>query len=241
MTPALPFNPPLVSMLGDVFAQTRSILNDDDAANWPDPRLMGKARFAFQELESELLLWGIPLLHTNILSMDVPAVSSTSTTDLDLSTLPGYPVDMILPIWMKERMKNETRENFVDMVETSFIPNVSVDTALRYWTWREGRIYLLGALVDNQIQLRYQRLLPSPGVNTDSIFVPLGQLFLAYRVASLAMESLKEWDSSDRFMLMAKENLDRLMRHNVKQQQNVPAKRRPYHRGLGRTRVLRDY
>jgi hypothetical protein len=219
------------------------MLNDEEAANWPDQKMLGKARFAFQELEAELLLWGIPLLSTVIMTMDVPKVNTATfiDMDLDLSQLPGYPSDMVLPIWLKERIKNEARENFVDMVETAYIPNVSVDTALRYWNWREGRIFVLGALLDNQVQIRYQRVIPTPGVNTDTIFVPMAQLFLSYRIASLCMESLKQWDASDRFKNLAEENMERLMRHNVKQQQNVPAKRRPYHRGLGRTRVLRDF
>ena len=240
MTPA----PPLVMSVGDTLISTRGILNDEEATNWPDQKLIPKLRFAFQELEAELLLWGIPILSTTILVMTVPAwVPPTTKDDLDydMSALPGYPTDMILPIWMKERQLGESRENFVDMVETSYVPNVSIDTALRYWSWREGKIFLRGALWDNQIQLRYQRILPIPGVNTDSIFVPLGQLFLAYRTAALCAESIKDRVAKTDFLAQANYNLDRLIRMNVRQQQNIPAKRRPYHRGLGRTRVLRDY
>jgi len=239
---AIPFNTPLVSLLGDVLAQVRAILNDEEGANWPDQKLLKKAKFAFEEFEAELLLYGIPLLNTTVIKMTVPKLApSFIDQDFDLSTLSGYPTDMILPIWMKERILNEKRENFVDMVETSFIPNVSIDQALRYWTWREGRIYLLGALLDNEVQIRYQRLLPVPGVNTDTVFVPLAQLFIAYRTAALCMESIKDRQAKIDLNEQAVYNLDRLLRLFVKQQQNVPAKRRPYHRGLGRTRVLRDY
>jgi hypothetical protein len=237
-----PFAPPLVSLLGDVLAQTRGLLNDEEAANWPDQKLIKKARFAFEELEAELLLNDVPLLHQNIIKMTVPGISPpTPDTDLDLSTLPGYPSDMILPIWLKERMLHESRENFVDMVETSYVPNVTIDTALRYWTWRNGRIYLLGALLDSEIQIRYQSLLPTPNINTDTVFVPLAQLYLSFRTAALVCVTLKDKAGKDDFNAEAQFQLDRIMRINVKQMQNIPAKRRPYHRGLGRTRVLRDY
>jgi|SRR5215831_2539996 len=233
------------NLLGDVLYRARTHLNDDDGQNWPDPKLIPKAAQAFEELEADLILAGIPIINSQNIIFTVPAydINQNPTGEaLDLSTIPGYPTDMILPIWMKERGVGEQWRDFVDMTETDFAPITSVDNYLRYWTWYKGTITVMGCLQDRQVLLRYQRLLPVPGMNTDSIIVPLGQLYLSYRVAAIAaasqpaMRQLAQ-DLDDR----ASKNLDKIVRMNIKQQQNLPTKRRPYHRGYGRNRVLRDF
>jgi hypothetical protein len=174
----------------------------------------------------------------------VPAydINANNGKPLDLSTLPGYPRDMIMPIILKERQPGDQWRDFVDMIETDFAPITSTDMRLRYWTWYQGTIVVMGCLRNMEVLLRYQRFLPIPGIATDSIVVPLGQLHLSYRVAALAAFSQPDqrqlgMDLDSR----AQVNLDKIVRMNIKQQQNLPAKRRPYHRGQGRNRVLRDF
>jgi hypothetical protein len=229
-----------VRFLSDVFKQARTLLNDDDATNWPDYRLKTKAIVAFEELEAELIVAGIPIINSVSVIITVPAQTIDDDT-LDLSTVTGYPTDMILPIEMKERQIGDTNVAFIDMVEVDFIPNIDIDVFLHYWCWYQNTIILRGALNSTQVQLRYQRYLPVPDVNTDSLIVPLGQLFIANRVAALAYQSMgnrQMWlDLSD----IAKVNLNRILDMNIKELQDLPAKRRPYHRGYGRNRVLRDF
>lgn len=233
-----------INILSDVLARARTHLNDDEGANWPDYRLIPKAQQAFEELEAELYLAGIPIINTQNIVFTVPAysINANNGVPLDLSTIPGYPKDMIMPIWMKERRIGDQWRDFVDMVETDFPPVTTTDVYLRYWSWIGGKIVVMGCFNDTQVLLRYQRFLPLPGINTDSISVPLGQLHLAYRVAALAAASIPEMkqlaaDLDSR----AAVNLDKIVRMNIKQQQNLPTKRRPYHRGYGRNRVLRDF
>jgi hypothetical protein len=238
-----------VRYLSDVFKQARTLLNDDEAANWPDYRLHSKAIVAFEELEAELIVAGIPIINSVSVIITVPEVEpvlqvppiSQDDTNLDLSTVPGYPSDMILPIWVKERQVDQCNQDFVDMVEVDFIPNIDLDVYLHYWCWRENTIILRGALNPTQVQIRYQRYLPIPKVNTDSLVVPLGQLYIANRVAALAYQSLGNRQMWVDLSLTAKENLARILDMNIKELQDLPAKRRPYHRGYGRNRVLRDF
>ena len=233
-----------INLLNDVLIRARTLMNDDEGTNWPDYRLIPKAQQAFEELEAELYLAGIPIINSQNVIMTVPAynISAHNGNPLDMSTIPGYPKDMIMPIWMKERRVGDQWRDFVDMVETDFTPITTTDIYLRYWTWYQGKIILLGSLNDNQVLLRYQRFLPLPGVNTDSISVPLGQLHLSYRVAALAAASLPEMKALAADLdARSAVNLDKIVRMNIKQQQNLPTKRRPYHRGYGRNRVLRDF
>src|SRR5208337_2467740 len=225
-----------VAFLSDAYSRARTLLNDDESNNWTDYKLSQKAVLAFEELEAELLLAGIPIIHSISAILTVPAMT-TDDNNLDMSTVSGYPTDMILPIWMKERQLGQMNRDFVDMVEVDFMPNIDIDIYLHYWCWYQNTIMLRGALNPVQVELRYQRYLPIPEVNTDSLIVPLGQLFLANRIAALAYYSAgdrQKWqDLSDE----AKMNLNRIIDMNIKELQDMPAKRRPYHRGYGRNRV----
>jgi hypothetical protein len=239
-----PFPTQAVNLLNDVLTRARTHLNDDDGSNWPDPRLIPKAQQAFEELEADLILAGIPIINSQNTIFTVPAydINAHGGVPFDLSTLPAYPKDMIMPIQMKERDVWEQWRDFVDMIETDFAPITSTDLRLRYWTWYQGKIVVMGCLRDRQVLLRYQRFLPVPGLNSDSIIVPLGQLHLSYRTAALAALSQPTMrqlgmDLDQRAQI----NLDKIVRMNIKQQQNLPTKRRPYHRGYGRNRVLRDF
>ena len=50
---------------------------------------------------------------------------------------------MILPIWMKERQLGQWNQDFVDMVEVDFLPNIDLDVYLHYWCWYQNTILLL--------------------------------------------------------------------------------------------------
>lgn len=234
-----------VRFLSDAFKQARTLLNDDDAVNWPDYRLHSKAIVAFEELEAELIVAGIPIIQGVSVVINVPAIirpiPPNTTPQLDMSTLVGYPTDMILPIWMKERQVGQFNQDFVDMVEVDFLPNIDLDVYLHYWCWFQNTIMLLGALNPLQVQLRYQRYLTIPKVNTDSLIVPLGQLYIANRVAALAYQSIGNRQMWQDLTSVAMVNLGRILDMNIKELQDTPAKRRPYHRGYGRNRVLRDF
>jgi hypothetical protein len=229
-----------VRLLSDVFKQARTLLNDDEATNWPDYRLKTKAILAFEELEAELIVAGIPIIQSVSAIITVPAMI-VDDSNLDLSTIPGYPTDMILPIWVKERQVAQRNQDFVDMVEVDFIPNIDLDIYLHYWCWQKNTIFLRGCLNSTQVEIRYQRYLSIPEVNTDSIIVPLGQLFIANRVAALAYQSLGNRQMWLDLSAVANVNLSRILDMNIKELQDTPAKRRPYHRGYGRNRVLRDF
>lgn len=229
-----------VRFLSDLYKQARTRLNDDEGVNWPDYKLHSKAVVAFEELEADLIVAGIPIINSVSLVITVPAMNYDDS-NLDLSTVVGYPFDMLLPIEMKERQTGNRNSDFIDMVEVDFIPNIDIDIYLHYWCWFQNTIMLRGASVGTEVQLRYQRYLPVPNTNTDSLIVPLGQLFLATRVAALAYQSVGNRQMWQDLSSEASMNLSRIIDMNIKELQDMPAKRRPYHRGYGRNRVLRDF
>jgi hypothetical protein len=228
----------MIALLGTVLMQARTHLNDDEGVNWPDNKLIPKAQQAFNQMQAEFLLAGLPIVNEVSVIMTVPAMT-TDDSSVTLNSVTGYPTDIIMPVWMKERQIGQKNVDFIDMLEVDFIPQIDIDTMLVYWCWIGQKILLRGCLNTTQVMLRYQCLLPMPGLNTDSTQVILGELYLSYKVAALAAFSARQMDLYQALNGTAEMNLDKLVRMNVRQQQDLPAKRRPYHRGGG-NQVIRS-
>lgn len=199
-------------------------LNDEMGLMWPDNRLLPKFQEAHRELKNELILNGIPVVHEVSVILTVPA----GTTDL--TTVTNYPSDMLIPIWLKERQVGQQNVDFTDMVQVSFIPNTQQEVYLNYWAWIEEKIMLLGAINATEVQIRYTRELTVPVEVNDTIGVLLGETFLSYRTSALAALSVKDYDQASALDSIAKDNLLNVITFNVKGLQNIPGRRRPYHR-----------
>lgn len=222
----------MIPLVGTVLSQARTLLNDDGALNWPDPKLIPKVQQAFNQMQADLLIAGIPIINAVSVIMTVPLLATDDST-VDLSTVSGYPVDMIMPMEMKERAVGEHQQDFVDMLEVDFIPQIERETKLRYWTWYQQTIVVRGATAANQVMLRYQRLLSLPNLNTDNTSVILSELYLSYKVAALASLASRDLAIADKLDAIANVNLYKIVQMNVKTLQNLPTRRRPYHRGKG--------
>jgi hypothetical protein len=219
----------------------RSLMNDNTKSNWPDSRIFPKLQLAYRDMMTVLLLNGIPLVHQVSTIITVPG-STIDGSVTDLSTLEGYPTNMVVPIWMKERTVGESNIDFVDMTKCDFLPNTQQSQdELIWWCWAQQTITVIPAYTDVQVQLRFNGTLQPPQVNTDSIIVILGETYLGYRTAALCMASVGNGGAATSLDSMAAMNLDNVVRLNVKEIQDLPAKRGPYHRGRGRNRVLRDF
>jgi len=207
-----------------VLESARIHLNDEMGLLWPDNRLLPKLQEAHRELKNELILNGIPVVHEVSVVLTVPA----NTTDL--TTVTNYPSDMLIPIWLKERQVGQQNVDFTDMLQVSFIPNTQQEVYLNYWAWIQEKIILLGALNVTQVQIRYNRDLNFPIQVNDTIGVLLGETFLSYRTSALAALSVKDYDQANALDAIAKGNLYNIIAFNVKGLQNIPGRRRPYHR-----------
>lgn len=207
-----------------VLESARIHLNDEMGLLWPDNRLLPKCQEAHRELKNELILNGIPITH------EVSAILTVPAGTTDLTTVTNYPSDMLIPIWMKERQVGQQNVDFTDMVQASFIPNTQQEIYLNYWAWIEEKIILLGALNDVQVELRYMREIAVPVEVNSPIGVLLGESFLSYRTAALAALSIKDYQQAQALDMIAKDNLLNVITFNVKGLQNIPGRRRPYHR-----------
>lgn len=214
----------------DILNQARTHLDDDKAINWQDYRLLPKLVAAYDELKATLQLNG------DQLTKEVSSIMTVNAGVTDLTTVTGYPTDLVEPIWLKERQTGGTDQDFADMTEVRFIPNVQQQTTLNFWCWRTNKVLLLGALNSVQVQLRYRRNLTDPSLISASLDVIQGEIYLSYRTAALAMNSIGK--DGTNLAKTAQMNLDMIIGLNSKKAQNLPTKRIGYHRRYWTSRGL---
>jgi hypothetical protein len=220
-----------MALAAQVLDSARTHLNDEYGSLWTDQKLLPKLQEAHRELQSTLFLAGIPVINDVTAVLTVPA-NVIDGQNVDMSTVAGYPTNLVRPIWMKERTVGQQNQDFIDMIEVDFIPSISKDTRLVYWAWIGQTIMLLGATNDVQVQLRYRGSITVPTKVTDDCVVLFSETFLSYRTAALAIASTGQDDNKFRTLdAMAERNLDKLMRTAIKEEQNLPVRRVPYHRG----------
>lgn len=222
---------------GDVLVSARTHLNDDEGIIWPDQKLFPKLREAHRQMQLALVSHGVPIVSEVSTILLVPA----GTTNC--STVANYPTNLIVPIWMKERLPGQRMQDFVDMTEVDYIPQLDPSTELIWWTWNKQMILFLGSNQDREVLLRYRKGLKIPQEATDDVGPYFGEIFLSYKTAALAVGSITPRDESKIALLegQASANLENLLTLAATEAQNLPTKRRPYHRGRGRSRVLRDF
>lgn len=219
---------------GQVVSSSQAHLNDVGGTIWTYATLLPFLQEAHRELRSKVILNGIPVID------EVTGVISVPAGTTDLTTIAGYPTDLIVPIWMKERQQGDpNNSDFIDMTPRDFIPNINQDIWLYWWCWRGEKIFLVGSLNNEEVQLRYRRQIPTPVVAGDSVGWLGAENFLSYRTAALACNSIGEGEKGQSLSQQAEINMDIVIRLNVKQLQTMPARRRPYHRRFANNNIIR--
>jgi hypothetical protein len=218
--------------VSQVLALARGALNDDDAVLWPDYRLISKLKAAQGQLISALVLTDNQITYEQTAVMTVPA-NSTDGQQVDITGLVGYPTNLRIPMFMRERRVGQDEVDFVDMHEKAFIPNVQKTEDLRYWAWRENIIYVTGATIDKEIFLRYRGSLTTASAVTDSVVVDGAEEFLAYQTAFLALTSIPGMSDARASIYkdLASANLTLLLKAHAKSRQSQPVRRRGYRYG----------
>lgn len=222
------------ALAGQALDSARAHLNDVGASIWSNASLFPFLQEAHRELRSKVILNGIPVID------EVTGVLSVPAGTTDLTAVAGYPVDLIVPIWMKERQAGDpNNSDFIDMTPRDFLPNINQDIWLFWWCWRKEKILVVGSLNAEEVQIRYRRQIPTPNAAGDSVGWLGAENYLSYRTAALACNSVGEGEKGQGLTDTANNNMDTVIRLNVKQMQSLPARRRPYHRRFANNNIIR--
>lgn len=157
-----------------------------------------------------------------------------------MTSLGSYPLTLVEPIWLKERAVGQRLQDFVDMQEVDFIPDNVQEAELMYWSWIQEKILLLGSTSAREVQIRYRSGLKIPQTVNDTIGVLFGELYMSFRTAALAAGSNPAQAGGGKvgdWTAQANTHLETIIRMASKEGQNLPVKRKGYHRGSNKSVV----
>jgi hypothetical protein len=200
-------------------------------AVFTDPVLIPYVNSAYRTVRRGLSMAGMPLFvqdETLLVITKLAAVDPSVQVQLGDSTLPQLPVDLLEPDKIWERLNGSTDDfsEMTDLTAHGGLASVPQGSTLGYWEWRTDGIFFAGALNDQQIRLKYKRLLTDLVDGTSSVLIPDATdciAFMAAAEAALARGSplAEKWSAA------GEDGLEKLIAASTRQQQNSVFRRRP--------------
>jgi len=213
-------------LASDVMTEAAALLNDQGMTNFNTTNMLPFIKKANDELQLDLALIGISVIKEIYALTTIPQLADPVGT---LSMVfPNPPTDMIVPVALEERKLGDTGV-FTPMRQKDWEPNVSAVQTLRFWAWREMEIKLRGAIQDNEVRLKYIKVLtPIVGASTPLVDA-LTKTTLAARTAALAAAFWGEdFERATALKDDADEWKEKYIALCVNQKQSVVARRKPF-------------
>jgi len=204
----------------DAVKIARGMLNDDDGLTWSDALMMPKVIQAQGEILAKFQINGLPIVKSKTAAIVVPAFAVSLGANL--------PTDIDFPIKMDEYMIGETQDNAVPMTSVEFVPNFEQETTLRYWCWINSTIQFLGSTLPHNVILYYIKNLMSLKKLSDILPIPQSEIYLGPRIAAIILQSQKDLAGAQAAQATAETNLSLVVRAQIKNQQNLPVRRKPF-------------
>lgn len=143
----------------EVMDTAAAYLNDTAKSLYTYSALLPYVKMANEALEKKMLVFGVEVIRVKSDVLVLPAGSTGIVVNAGVGQI-QLPSDFLVPIDLQERNSGATNDPWIPMTERTWEPeNVVVTNELRYWAFRNNGIYLVGALVDRDILLRYERQL----------------------------------------------------------------------------------
>jgi len=203
-------------------SEARALLNDVTGAIYQDAPMITLGNKVYKELQTKLSANGISTNKELSTVIDVPALT------LKLSDGALLPTDLLYPIHLEERDDGSTSlEDFIDMDEREWEPDLVKTEILRYWTWREEEIKFVGSTVAREVRIKYVKSLGSITATTSPLAILNSEQWLAQRLAAVA--SLVLGSNSSRAQALNDDLVtiwDDLRATLVKRRQAIPVRRR---------------
>lgn len=163
--------------------ECKALLNDPDGNIYPDARVIPFMQKAYRELQTKMMLNGLPVMKET--STDIPVAAGT----LFLGDGAGLPTDFVYPIELHERPLNAVTY-FETMKELPWEGDYVSSERLLYWNWREEEIKFAGATTNREVRVRYMKGLTRITGVASVLAINNAVSFLAVRTASLAARFL---------------------------------------------------
>jgi hypothetical protein len=219
---------------GQITTLVRALLNDAAGNLFTDGALLPYLNSAYRKVQRALenVQSGSQLSDDALLL--VPAIAAADPAArvaiTDASAPSGQlPSDLLVPLRMWERPAGSGGD-FVEMADVTNqggLPSESQTSTLGCWEWRADGIYMLGAIQDTQVRLRYRKAFPDLLDATSPVLIRNAQDVLAYFTAAMASAArgapqAVRWDDA------GGDALEDLITRATQREQSIGRRRRPY-------------
>lgn len=208
-----------ITIAADIIQRAREVyLNDPNATEATDDKLLPHLKSAYGFLETELESNGVQCKNAEVSGIVIPA-----------NTDEYYPLppDLVVPNTMLERGSG-TSDEYVRMDYRMNIPQITPTSRLVYWTYRLDRIYLLPATQDREIKLLYQQSFPTLETTNTALFGK-SEHYLTAKVAALYNLFVRQSETLASVCEdIAKNELDEIVNLYVKLNQSQVIRRKGY-------------
>jgi hypothetical protein len=214
---------------GDVMDDAAVLLNDAVGSLYSYTVQLPFLRMVMRELESKLRLNGSPLTLKNEIEILVTAGD-------DALSLPS---DFFIPIRLSEKSSSDTL--YTKMTPKANVGDLEIvpNTTLSYWDYRESNINFIPATADRQVKLEYYKFLDEI-VDEDSLSeVASARNYLAHTTASKCARYIgKNREVANDLLVEAGDMIDTLISQEVKNNQSLRTRRRPFRMGYRSARIV---
>lgn len=167
-------------LASDVMDEASILLNDVAKTQFTYSAQLPYLKRANELLENMMISWGVSPQRQTSAIMTVPS----STTEIDLSAVTGYPSDMLLPIKLFETDLGATTFG-PPMIEQEWTPEVSATSTLTYWAFRNNKIYCPPVTQSRLVKIDYWRQLTSITSQSSNEEIGGAKTYLAAKTAEL--------------------------------------------------------
>ena len=195
------------------------MLNDFGLTSWTKERLIVHCFQAHRQLQVKLALNGLPIMK------EISAVITVLAGATGLGV--NQPANLLEPKTLWERAAG-SGETFVQMIEKGWEPESTQVESLIYWTWRGDLIKFVGATSNREVKVRFLGGIDVPEADEDSLGFMFAENYLIPETAALAAGSLGNTEIFAACDAIAERNIDEVIRFNIKGQQGLPTRRKPY-------------
>jgi hypothetical protein len=210
----------------DIYDQARFFMNDSDADVYTNSVLRPGLNIALDMLRQEMETNNIAVTHETSAEIEIEA----GVTEIGSDGGPALPNDFLSPteLWEKQTGSNQ---DYMIMKRRDFLPKTAVLTSyLQWWSYQNQKIKFLGANGNVSIKIDYIAHRIFDVISENKTFSLINsKLFLSSKTASLCSNFIAENPArADELAGIAQNSMDNLLILDIKNQQGMQARRRPF-------------
>ena len=179
--------------VAQVLLDAAKLLGDPLQETYTDAELQPWYEFAYRELWDLCMRWRLPVAYREVL-YTLPANTTSLTPATANITNMGDPQKL----W--ERRAGSS-ENYIVMTAVDELPQITSESALRWWKWEGDTFYFISATSSRQLKIEY--ILSGAAPTSGQIGFDNSRNFLATRAASLMAGIRGMPQEADRLTVLA--------------------------------------